>query len=412
MTRTAEERQKFIVLSMLFVAWLIGNLDRMVINVAIIPIVDEFSLDPTAQGLILSSFFAGYALMQIPGGWLADKFGAAKILTISLFLWSIFTALTGSAWSLVSLILIRFLFGLGEAPFSPSSAVLISEHFPKDQRGRAQSTLLSASVIGKAITPVLASGIIVWLGWRSLFFAIGVAGLVVAVLCLFYLRSPERDRAAAANASTNKVPLKTLLKMPLLWSLLITSFGIYFVTWGMASWMPTYLVKVRHLDLLSMGALSTIPSITSFLSMIAGGVLLDRWLAGKEKGFVAACALLTAVFIYLMFNAPSVGMVILYETLSGITGTFIVIAVGLQPLKRFSQEVIGTAMGIVNFGGQAAGFVAPLLIGMTVKAFNGSYDVALWILVALMVVCAIAAMTWPTERKTTAATPASPTQAG
>jgi sugar phosphate permease len=179
----------------------------------------------------------------------------------------------------------------------------------------------------------------------------------------------------------------------------------------MASWMPTYLVKVRHLDLLSMGALSTIPSIASFLSMIAGGVLLDRWLAGKEKIFVAVCALLTGLFIYLMFNAPSVGMVILYETLSGITGTFIVIAVGLQPLKRFSQEVIGTAMGIVNFGGQAAGFVAPLLIGMTVKAFNGSYDVALWILVAIMVVCAIAAMTWPAERKTTVL-PASPTQAG
>lgn len=407
MTRTAEERQKYIVLSMLFIAWLIGNLDRMVINVAVIPIVDEFSLDPTSQGLILSSFFAGYVLMQIPGGWLADKFGAAKILTISLFLWSIFTALTGSAWSLFSLILIRFLFGLGEAPFSPSSAVLISEHFPKEQRGRAQSTLLSASVIGKAITPVLASGVIVWLGWRSLFFAIGVAGMVVAVLCLIYLRSPVRD-AAASKSQQTKVPLKTLLKMPLLWSLLLTSFGIYFVTWGMASWMPTYLVKVRHLDLVSMGALSTIPSVTSFLAMLAGGVLLDRWMAGREKGFVAVCALLTGLFIYLMFNAPSVGMVVLYETLSGITGTFIVIAVGLQPLKRFSQEVIGTAMGIVNFGGQAAGFVAPLLIGMTVKAFGGSYTAALWILVSLMVVCAIAAMTWPSEGKTAAQPAATP----
>lgn len=104
---------KNFILSLLFAGWLLDYLDRMVMSVAVVAIANDFSLEPAAIGAVISSFFAGYALMQIPGGWLSDKFGSRRILIFSIVAWSVFTVLSGLAWSLISLLVIRFLFGMG-----------------------------------------------------------------------------------------------------------------------------------------------------------------------------------------------------------------------------------------------------------------------------------------------------------
>src|SRR5213079_2622883 len=105
-------------------------------------IVKNLSLDASQLGIILSSFFFGYAFMQIPGGWLADRFGSRKVIVVAVLMWSVFTGLTGLAWSLTSLLLIRLLFGLGEGSFPAGSTKAISDYFPKERRTKAQSTMM------------------------------------------------------------------------------------------------------------------------------------------------------------------------------------------------------------------------------------------------------------------------------
>ena len=109
------------ILSVLYFGWIISYIDRTVISLAIVQIGEDLSLDASKLGIILSAFFVGYAFMQIPGGWLADRFGSRKVIVAAVVAWSIFTALSGLAWSFISLILIRFLFGIGEGGYPAAS---------------------------------------------------------------------------------------------------------------------------------------------------------------------------------------------------------------------------------------------------------------------------------------------------
>src|SRR3954453_4985959 len=146
------KKTKTTVLTLLFLTWIINYLDKNSMSVAIIAISKEFSLTPTQGGMVISSFFLAYAFMQLLGGWLTDKYGSKKIIVIPLLIWSIFTIITGFAWSFVSLIIIRFLFGIGEGSFPSASSVALAENFPKEQRGRAKGLLSASTQIGSIIS--------------------------------------------------------------------------------------------------------------------------------------------------------------------------------------------------------------------------------------------------------------------
>lgn len=104
-----------LILLVLYFTWIVSYIDRTAINLSIVQMGADLSLDASKLGIILSAFFFGYAFMQIPGGWLADRFGSRKVIIAAVLMWSVFTGLTGLAWSLTSLFLVRFVFGLGKA---------------------------------------------------------------------------------------------------------------------------------------------------------------------------------------------------------------------------------------------------------------------------------------------------------
>ena len=161
------------ILALLFLGWALGNLDRYIMNYAILHITEDLHLSASSTGILLSSFFAGYAIMQLPGGWLADRFGARKVLMTAVIIWSIFTGLTGAAWSMASMIIIRFLFGIGEGGFQPSSSKIIAQTFPKEGRARAMSIMLSSGGIIALIIPVLSVTLLTTIGWRTTFVIMG-----------------------------------------------------------------------------------------------------------------------------------------------------------------------------------------------------------------------------------------------
>ncbi|WP_342569932.1 MFS transporter [Paenibacillus sp. FSL R5-0749] len=384
---------KYIVLTLLFLGWCLGNLDRFVINYAIVGITQDLGLGASAQGIILSSFFLGYAIMQIPGGALADRFGYRKVILVSLFSWSVFTILTGSAWSLFSLIFVRFLFGIGEGSFFPSGSKAIATNFPVNQRSRAMSIMLSSAAIMGVITPILTGHALVTIGWRNLFYIIGAGGILITALMFFLLKEPAKPALSASSSGLPpKTSLKTVLKTPMIWNLFISYFSIYAVNWGLQSWMPTYMVNVRGLDMTQMGLLAAIPALVSIFTMILSGYVLDRIPAGKDRMIASVFGVLVALFLYLMGSAGSITTFITYMTIVTAMAGFISTLIISKSLKTMPESVVATANGFINTGAQLAGFLTPMLIGFLVEASGGSYATAFIMLIAFALICSITLM--------------------
>jgi sugar phosphate permease len=373
------------ILALLFLGWCLSYLDRMAMNVGIVEIAKDFNLSPSVMGIVLSSFFAGYALMQLPGGWLADKFGSRKVIAIAILFWSLFTVLTGMAWSLMSMIIIRFMFGLGEGGYPAASSKAIADVFPKAERTSAQTIMMSSNSLGGVIAPLIATPLLVWIGWQNLFIAIGILGVFVAALLWYYLNPKNMQVEKADEETAQKASFKDVLKLRTSWQLAIMWFGVSTVVWGLISWMPPYLVDVRGLDLMSMGMLTSIPALAGAVGVIIGGQLIKSLLSGKEKYLSIVSFIIMIVSLYLLFNAPSVSLVITYQAICMFFHGPIVATIFGLPHKIFSKNVIGSTFGMINLGGMIGAFLAPMIMGYLIEVFNGLYVSAFM----YIIVCAV-----------------------
>jgi len=389
------KKSRNLILALLFLGWSLGNLDRYIMNYAVVSITGDLSLDASSTGIILSAFFLGYAIMQIPGGWLADKFGAKRVLLMAVIMWSIFTGLTAVAWSLTAMIVIRFLFGIGEGGFQLASSKIIATIFPKEERGRAMSIMLTSGGIVSLIVPLLAAYLLGTIGWRMMFIIIGAIGAIIALLYWKYIKLPQ-EQAVQVERDENvspKVSLKELFKTPLMWNLIIAYFCIYAVNWGLVSWIPTYLQKNRGLDLMSIGWAQTIPAITTIIGVYGSGFIIDKLPRGMDKILGSISCAVIGILLYLMFTAKSVSLFISYQTVVSIFIAFVITLLPAIVLKKLPSSITGSAMGVANTGGQLAGFVTPMAIGFMVDAFNGSFDAAFWMLIGFAAICIISLLT-------------------
>ena len=385
-------KKKYVALALLFAGWLLSFLDRMVMNIAVIPIKEEFNLDPSMIGIILSSFFVSYACMQIPGGWLSDKLGSRKLVIFAIAFWSLFTIFTGFAWSLVSLIVIRILFGIGEGVYPSASQKGIAEIFPKNERSKASSTMMSSNFFGAALGPLIAAPLIIWLGWRHMFITIGIVGILLAILFWFFFRpTAQTEKGQVEKKETNKVPLRSLLRNSGIWKIVIMWFAAGIINWGFSSWMPIYLMETRNLDILSIGLISSIPALLAGFATILSGILLNKYFINLEKYYAAGGMLLATIFLFLMITSSSIIEVVIYWNLVFIFKSLAFSVAFSLPHQLLPKEAIGTGMGMVNTGAQAAGFIAPMLMGFIISA-TGSYNTAFFFLVACGILSTIAAL--------------------
>lgn len=270
---------------------------------------------------------------------------------ISIVLWSLFTVFTGMAWSLMSMIIIRFMFGLGEGGYPAASSKAIADVFPKKERTSAQTIMMSSNSLGGVIAPLIATPLLVWIGWQNLFFAIGILGLFVAALLWYYLSPQNMQVELVEEETVQKASFKDVLKIPTSWQLAIMWFGVSTVIWGLISWMPPYLVDVRGLDLMSMGMLTSIPALAGAIGVIVGGQLIKSLLMGKEKYLAIISFIIMIGSLYLLFNAPSVTLVIIYQSICMLFHGPIVAIIFSLPHKLFSKNVIGSTFGMINLGG-------------------------------------------------------------
>ncbi|WHX69049.1 MFS transporter [Peribacillus frigoritolerans] len=389
-SNTQRYQNKHFILGLLFVGYLVDYLDRMVMSVAVVYIKGEFNLDPAAVGVILSSFFISYAIMQIPGGWLTDKLGSRKVLIWSIIVWSVFTVFTGLAWSLTSLIVIRFLFGIGQGGYPSAAQKGIADYYPLKERPKASAFLMSSNYFGMALAPLLAAPMIVWLGWRNMFIVIGALGVILTIAFWVYFK-PKQQQESSDVTKKNSLPLKELLANIELWKITVMWFAAGIVNWGLASWIPSYLMEARGMDIMSMGFYAALPGISTGIAMLFSGWLLDRYFVNREKYYAAFGMLISGIFLYLMFTTTSIPLAMLYLNICMVFKSFAFTVAFSLPHKMMSKKTIGSAMGIINMGAQAAGFISPLAMGFMIS-FTGSYNAAFWFLIVCCLISIIAAL--------------------
>lgn len=389
---TEQKDRSVWILAVLYFGWIVSYVDRTAITLALASIGQDLALNAAHLGFVLSAFFLGYALMQIPGGWLADRFNIVYVLIFAVVIWSVFTAFTGLAWSLTSLILIRFLFGLGEGAYPAASTKAIAMYYEKSQRTKAQSTMMSSNMLGGALAPILCAPLLLLFGWRSVFFIISVLGIVFVVALIMVTKNAKVY--APEETGGLKGSFKSVLTNPYLVRVLCIFFFINIASWGLSSWMPTYLMQVHNIDMKSIGLVAAIPALFSAVGMIFSGRIITKLGAKSKYGVVIGAAVL-ATCLFLMANTASIVVVILYQCVAFVGVAFVISFIFTTPHRVVEDRNVATAFGIVNFGGQAAGIISPTIMGYLINISGGSFNTSFVFLAIVCAIAAIIAMTLP-----------------
>ncbi|MFB8267499.1 MFS transporter [Streptomyces sp. NPDC055955] len=383
-------RRSWMVIGVVFVQWLIGYVDKSAMSVIAVPVSREFGFNPGEMGLVLSAFFLGFAIMTPFGGYLADRYGARRVLLVIMVLWSVFTGLTALSWSLVSLIVLRAIFGAAEGSFPPASSVAVAELLPNRQRGRAKSLLMSGGTLGTAFGAYLVASLTEAWGWRAGFWIFCVIGLLLSIVFL-YVSRPMTGPGTARAAGVERVPVEKILSTPLVWKLAIMQFGVGIFVWGMNQWMPTYWVEVKGLNLATAGLATAIPNLVAFVAMIGVGFAADRF-ARREGRIVAGLMAVAILFIYLTYVASTVVTGVVFLSVAQVATSACAPLLSIVILKRMRRVVTGTATGIANFGQQFAGVIAPAVMGAMIQA-TGSYAAVFGLVMGVMAVALLVGLT-------------------
>jgi sugar phosphate permease len=390
--------------ALLYLAFVISYIDRVAISLALTQVGKEFNLQASDIGAVISIFFIGYAIMQVPGGWLADRFGSKYVIVLTISMSSVFMVMSGLAWSLVSLVVIRLLSGLTGGVLPSASVKGVTEMFEKSSHPKLSALLTSSNYAGSMVAPLVVVPLILWFGWRYAFNAIGVAGLLFAVI--YFVFVPHMGRAKEASAApASRAPMRELMRNPLLWQLMLVWFGLSCVNKGLDSWMPLYLLQQRGLDLKAVGLLTPIPFLFAMIATAIGGWVMTRFFAEREKYLLIGSSALTGIFLYAMYKSQTIAALIALQSIVYFFKSFVLASVVALPTKLLRDDQIGSGVGMVNLGGQSAGFVAPAVMGFIVTG-AGSFDAAFGFLVAMTVMSAVVATTISTAQTRLAPGPA------
>lgn len=365
--------RRWTIVGLLFLAALINYLDRAALSMALPEIAKDFSLTPTSEGLLLSAFFWSYALMQIPMGWLADRWNVRWLYAGSFALLSLACGLTGIVESFGMLVFVRILLGVGASVYMPGSTKVVSMMFAPEERGLASGAFDSGTNSGIVVGMLSVAVLVAMIGWRPMFMLIGFLALlwIIPWVLLF---PPALAAPLPTKANRNFLKGITFNR-----NLLGASLGYFcssYFGYMMMTWLPEYLVKVRHLTLLKAGAFSALPFLVWVLAELLGGWTADRLIRRGMSptrvrkgviavGFLAGLLLIPGVWVT---SASAALILISASSLVGFgAGNILAIFQTCAP-----PEQVGRWMGFGNFTANIGGVLSPLVTGIVISR-TGSY---------------------------------------
>lgn len=388
MEATKERRSmgRWYIMFLICLMYLITYLDRVNISTAAPVISKEFGFDKVTMGLIFSAFVWSYAAFQVPGGWLGDRFGPRKVLAAIVSYWSVMTMLTAACFNSISFIVVRFLFGGGEAGAFPSATRGMQQWYPRQERGLAQGLSHSASRVGAAIAPPIVVGIMTALSWQWVFYICGLVGLVWSVLWyLTYRNQPSehplvnraeieyiREGRTAPDERRPQVPWRVLLRSPNMWAIMWAYFTYVYCLWIFLSWLPSYLYDYRHFTLIKVGFFASLPLWGGVIGDTVGGLAVD-WLlkkTGNNKLAHRAVAI-TGMLGCAVFIVPAAVTADPYTAVYCLTAALFFLECTIGPSWAVPMHVggkySGTVSGMMNMAGNIGGALSPTVFGILVQ---------------------------------------------
>lgn len=393
--------------ALLVISGCVNYFDRAALAIGNPEIREALGLSYSQMGLLLSAFAWSYGLAQIPAGALVDRFGPRRTLGLGMVLWSVAQLAAGFVSSLGQFIAARIALGLGESPMYIGGARVCADWFPLKQRALPIAIFNSSSALAPALAPPLLTWLMVAYGWRVMFVVAGAAGFVVALLWAILYRAPgDADIPDADIAEIRRddgAPVQQfgfrqvvwLLQYPTTRGMFLGFFGVVYISWFYATWLPGYLESARHQSIASAGLWAAIPLGAGFLGAVSGGLISDR-LGRSGVDAVAACR------IPVIWGLVSAGAC----TIAAAYVSSTPLAIALMACGLFAANVssscgwalaaviaptntVATLEAIQNVGGSIGGALAPLMTGVIVQ-MTGSFVPAFVLAGAIAFACAVA----------------------
>ncbi|MFB6782215.1 MULTISPECIES: MFS transporter [unclassified Streptomyces] len=395
--RPTRVRWKMFVLLLGVVA--LNYIDRGSVSVALPLITKDLGLSKETTGFLLSAFFWTYALMQIPSGWLADRFGARRMVSGACVGWGVAQGLTAAAGGAGSLLGFRLLLGAVEAPVMPAGGKLNAQWLPAKERGRGAVLLDGGAPLGAALGGIVISMLIGWTGsWRISFLVAGVLTVAAGLYAGWYIRNTpaehpgvnaaeaayierahaEEDAAGPADVRTGLLPY---LKYRSFWAMCLGWMGFNGVFYGLLTWGPLYLSESKGFDIATIGWSTLAIFGAGFVGELIGGWTSDRW---KAKGAGANTVMRTMMGVAgIAVVSGLLGVVLVPDAMTAVALLSVVLFflrwAGLYwslPSVLAGRANAGVVGGAMNLSGNIAGIITPIAVGFIVGA-TGSYTWAL-----------------------------------
>ncbi len=404
---------RWTVLALLFAISVVTYVDRVNISVTARQMMPAFGLTDGQMGRIFSAFVLGYALFQIPGGWLGDRWGARRVLTAAVLWWSLFTALTAVAATLPlvdlvgiagSLALVRFLLGIGEAAALPNFNRAVADWLDPQERGLGIGIAIGGIGVGSALTPPIAAWLMVNFGWQTVFYWSTALGLLIAGLWYWYTadhsarqtqttgserrEGPASRRTGGETSVSGKTPWKAIAATPTVWWLVLSYSCLGYVAYVYMSWFYLYLVNVRGFGELRGAVFASAPFLAILVFCPLGGWVTDRLAAayGVRKGRSAVGMtgmLLSGTVIALGATVDSAWIAILCLSL-GAGWLYFTVGAYWASTADLSKAHAGTLSGLMNTGANLGGSLSPTLTPWLAEQWGWPVSLGVAALIAIL----------------------------
>ncbi len=343
----------FVLLILGLVGWIISYIHRMMVPPLLPMIMDDLRISNTQAGLLMSGFMISYAIAQIPAGYLSDKYGSRKVVSLGIAVFSAATLLIGFSRSFVQFLVLRILFGLFAGTYFPPITSAISAAFPTDKRGKAIGVLMSGTSIGTAIAPVISVPIALLGGWRFAFIGLSLPGFLVAI-AFFLTLQEDLHKVKEDKVKEGFISLKFII------ACLVPFLGMTTVM-GFSTFLPLFLVNERGLSIEIAAVFSSVIPAVGFLGNLFGGVVADKF----DKGLLVSITnLVSALFMistYFFSNKTILLFLLLFGFVNSLVPAPIISLISqIVPEKRRASALAfqntGTFIG-ASFGTGFGGFL-------------------------------------------------------
>lgn len=396
-------KKRHLVVGLLAVLSVITFLDRMAIAVTGPALQKELGITPEQWGWVLGAYVIAYAVFEVPSGAFGDRHGYRRELTRITIWWSFFTAITAACRNFWQLAGARFMFGLGAAGAYPNMSGVLYRWLPAGERARGQGVIWAASRFGGALAPLLLVPLQAAFGWRAVFIALGLIGVIWAIAWRFWYHDRPEEQPGITQKEIEEIgesgggghsgtPWRQLLSLPQLWLIALAYTFYAFGSWFFFNWFPTWMINGAGFTVTEMGLYASIPFFLGIVSNLIGGALSDRLAQriGIRRAYsliTSSCLTATAVLLVMMsLGTSKVAVVVLAGASFAVMDLMLPSAWAM--CMTIGGRYGGTATGVMNTAGNLGGFVCTIIFGYIVAA-TGNYDLPVQGVAAMVLISAL-----------------------